>query len=161
MRMSNKGNNMSKHKLTPKLRFPEFRDDWNDAELNDVADIVGERVSLGSLALEDYVSTENILSEFGGITLASNLPSTGSVTRFRTNDVLVSNIRPYLRKVWAADRDGGASNDVIVIRAKPVIREDYFACVLRSESFIAHVMKGAKGVKMPRGDIGLMMEYPV
>ncbi len=153
---------MSKNStLTPKLRFPEFRDDWNDAELNDVADLVDERVSPSSLALEDYVSTENIRSDFGGITLASNLPSTGSVTRFRTNDVLVSNIRPYLKKVWAADRDGGASNDVIVIRAKPVIRNDYFACALRSESFIAHVMTGAKGVKMPRGDVGLMMEYPV
>lgn len=150
-----------KQTLVPKLRFPEFRDAWNEAELSDVADIVGERIAQGSLKLQDYVSTENLLSDFGRITLASNLPATGSVTRFRADDVLVSNIRPYLKKVWAADRDGGASNDVIVIRAKTVVHNDYFACVLRSEAFIAHVMKGAKGVKMPRGDIGLMMEYPV
>jgi len=149
--------------LTPKLRFPEFRkgEGWSIDKLNTVAEFVHERVPVEEIALKDYVSTENILPDFGGVTTASKLPPTGSATRFRADDILVSNIRPYLKKVWSSDRDGGASNDVIVIRAKSSLSKDFFPFVLRNESFIDYVMTGAKGVKMPRGDIGLMKNYPV
>jgi len=147
--------------VMPKLRFPEFREEWIVEKLSDVADFVNERISIDRIGLNDYVSTENMLPDFGGVTTASRLPATGSATRFRPNDVLVSNIRPYLKKVWVSDRDGGASNDVIVIRAKPTILGDFLPFALKTHSFIDHVMKGAKGVKMPRGDIQLMREYPV
>jgi type I restriction enzyme S subunit len=73
---------------------------------------------------------------------------------------LVSNIRPYLKKVWVADKEGGASNDVIVIRPKERLLTQYFPFLLKNDSFIGYVMAGAKGVKMPRGDIGSMKEYP-
>ena len=106
--------------LVPKLRFPEFREagGWDADGLKKVADFVNAKVPVEEVALENYVSTENILPDFSGIARASKLPTTGSATRCRPNDNLVSNIRPYLRKVWVADKDGGASNDVIVIRAK-------------------------------------------
>jgi type I restriction enzyme S subunit len=72
---------------------------------------------------------------------------------------LVSNIRPYLKKVWVADKEGGASNDVIVIRAKQNLLPQYFSCLLKNDAFIDYVMTGAKGVKMPRGDVGSMKAY--
>jgi type I restriction enzyme S subunit len=152
-----------KRTLTPKLRFPRFRraPGWSIDNLSAVAEFVSERVPIEEVALKDYISTENILADFGGVTTASKLPPTGSATRFRADDVLVSNIRPYLKKVWLSDRDGGASNDVIVIRAKPSISKPFFPFVLRNQSFIDYVMTGAKGVKMPRGDIGLIKAYPV
>ena len=148
--------------LTPKLRFPEFRDakGWDADALGDVADFVNEKIPLERVALENYVSTENILPNYGGVAKASKLPTTGSVTRYKPNDTLVSNIRPYLKKVWVADKEGGASNDVIVIRAKQSLLPQYFSCLLKNDAFINYVMTGAKGVKMPRGDVGSMKTYP-
>ena len=147
--------------LVPKLRFPEFRgaDGWDADALGDVANFVNEKVPLERVALENYISTENILPDYGGIAKASKLPTTGSVTRYRPNDTLVSNIRPYLKKVWVADKEGGASNDVIVIRAKQNLLPQYFSCLLKNDAFIDYVMTGAKGVKMPRGDVGSMKAY--
>ncbi len=147
----------------PRLRFPEFRkrNAWTTEKLSDVAEFVSDRVPVEEIALKNYVSTENILPDFGSLITASKLPPTGSVTRFKVDDILVSNIRPYLKKVWSSDRDGGASNDVMVIRAKNALLRGFFSFVLRNESFIDYVMRGAKGVKMPRGDIGLMKDYPV
>lgn len=146
----------------PKLRFPEFRDagEWVVDELGTVAVFVNEKIPVGQVALENYVSTENILQDFAGVAHASKLPTMGAVTRFRPLDTLVSNIRPYLKKVWVADKEGGASNDVIVIRAKQRLLPQYFSFLLKNDAFIDYVMTGAKGVKMPRGDIGSMKEYP-
>jgi type I restriction enzyme, S subunit len=148
--------------LVPNLRFPEFRgaEAWDCDPLEHVADFVNEKIPLERVALENYVSTENILPDYGGVTRASKLPTTGSVTRYRPNDTLVSNIRPYLKKVWVADKEGGASNDVIVIRAKQKLLPQYFSCLLKNDAFIDYVMTGAKGVKMPRGDVGSMRAYP-
>jgi type I restriction enzyme S subunit len=145
----------------PRLRFPEFQEgeEWDADELGEISEFVNEKIPLEQIAIENYVSTENILPEYGGVARASKLPAVGSVTRFRTNDTLVSNIRPYLKKVWVADKDGGASNDVIVIRAKQRLLPKYFSLLLKNDAFIDYVMTGAKGVKMPRGDIGLMKEY--
>ena len=152
----------AKPSLVPKLRFPEFLDaeGWDADGLGKVADFVNEKIPVERVALENYVSTENILADYGGVAIASKLPTTGSVTRYRPNDTLVSNIRPYLKKVWVADKEGGASNDVIVIRAKQRLLPQYFSCLLKNDAFIDYVMTGAKGVKMPRGDIGSMKAYP-
>lgn len=148
--------------LVPMLRFPEFREAeaWDCDALGHVADFVNEKIPLEQVALENYVSTENILADYGGVTRASKLPTTGSATRYRPNDTLVSNIRPYLKKVWIADKEGGSSNDVIVIRAKQRLLPQYFSCLLKNDAFIDYVMTGAKGVKMPRGDVGSMKAYP-
>lgn len=156
--MSNKG----KLQLVPKLRFPEFLNAgaWDADGLGVVADFVNEKIALERVALANYVSTENILADYGGIDRASKLPTTGSVTRFQTNDTLVSNIRPYLKKVWVADKEGGASNDVIVIRARQSLLPQYLSSLLKNDAFIDYVMTGAKGVKMPRGDIGFIKAYP-
>lgn len=148
--------------VVPKLRFPEFWEagEWEANELGTVAVFVNEKISVEQVALENYVSTENILQDFGGVARASKLPTMGAVTRFRPLDTLVSNIRPYLKKVWVADKEGGASNDVIVIRAKQRLLPQYFSFLLKNDAFIDYVMTGAKGVKMPRGDIGSMKAYP-
>ena len=151
-----------KKRLVPKLRFPEFfsAGTWDADGLGVVADFVNEKIALERIALGNYVSTENILADFGGIDKASKLPTTGSVTRFQSNDTLVSNIRPYLKKVWVADKEGGASNDVIVIRAKQRLIPQYLSSLLKNDAFIDYVMTGAKGVKMPRGDLGTIKAYP-
>ena len=152
-------------KLVPKLRFPEFKNakEWEETELGDkdISAFVKERIPLDQLTPQSYVSTENLLPDYAGVTRASKLPQAGSFTRYIKGDILVSNIRPYLKKVWTATNQGGTSNDVIVIRAKSKVKDSFLAYLLRNDAFIEYVMKGAKGVKMPRGDISLIKEYPL
>jgi len=149
--------------VTPRLRFPEFRrgGEWSVRALADVANFQNKKIWSLNVSTADYVSTENLLPDYGGLALAPKSPAVGSVTQYLVGDVLISNIRPYLKKVWHADRDGGASNDVIVVRAKETLSNAFLAFVLKSDRFIAYVMLGAKGVKMPRGDIDSMRKYPV
>lgn len=153
--------NSEKSALVPRLRFPEFHGVVSALPLAAVADLVSEKTSVDQLTLAQYVSTENLLADFGGMTPAVKLPSVSSVTSFRPNDVLVSNIRPYLRKVWQANIFGGASNDVLVVRPSERVGADYLAAILRSDLFIDYVMLGAKGVKMPRGEISMIQDFSV
>lgn len=74
-------------------------------------------------------------------------------------DVLVANIRPYLKKVWHADKEGGCSSDVLVFRAKEGYRSSFLYAVLLQDRFFEYAMKGAKGSKMPRGDKEQIMRY--
>ena len=122
---------------------------------------VKERTTQIKLKLETYISTENLLADYGEVTIASKLPPAGSFTRFQKGDILISNIRPYLKKVWYANFNGAASNDVLVIRAGNLVNETFLSFQLKNDAFINYVMMGAKGVKMPRGDKSLMEEYPI
>ena len=147
----------------PKLRFAEFRDsgDWEENVLTGegVASFINEKITNNNLKLETYVSTENILPDYVGIMVASKLPAYGSFTKFQKGDILISNIRPYLKKVWFADMDGAASNDIIIIRADYKINPLFLSFVLKNDKFIGFIMKSAEGVKMPRGDKDVIKEY--
>lgn len=151
--------------LVPALRFPEFQDEegWEKKTLGDkkIAIFVNEKLSLKDLKLDTYISTENLLADYSGITTSSKLPQSGSFTKFKKDDILISNIRPYLRKIWTATINGAASNDVIVIRANSIVKASFLSFLLKNDTFVNYVMKGAKGVKMPRGDKNLMAEYPI
>lgn len=88
----------------------------------------------------------------GGRQLASSLPTTGKITRYKAGDTLISNIRPYFKKIWYAPFEGTCSGDVIVFRANDPSNAPYLHACLRQDSFFDYVMQGAKGTKMPRGD---------
>jgi len=96
--------------------------------------------------------------DFGGINQASSVPNNTNVIHYQKGDVLLSNIRPYLRKVWAASSDGGCSADVFVFRAKS-ISSSFLHYIMANDTFINYVMSGAKGVKMPRGDKEQILKY--
>lgn len=129
--------------------------------LADISSQVTAKVACEESTIESYVSTESLLPDKGGRQIASALPATGKVTVYQPGDTLVSNIRPYFKKVWYADREGTCSGDVIVFRAKEPELAPYLHSVLRSDGYFEHVMAGAKGTKMPRGDKKQMMQYPV
>lgn len=157
-------NKMSSNSVNePNLRFSEFGNDasWKKLDLASVASFVNEKVPFDQILLKDYVSTENILPNFSGVITAFNKPSSGSGTKYKENDILVSNIRPYLKKIWRSNRVGCASNDIIVIRNKDTLTDLFISSLLASDNFIDYIMKGAQGVKMPRGDIDLIKKYPV
>lgn len=147
--MADKNNN--KILNVPPLRFPKFSDEWKTVTLKEIADFQKDRISSETLDENTYISTENIQQNFGGVQLASSIPAKINVIAYNKNDILLSNIRPYLKKVWFADRDGGCSADVFVLRSR-CCEQSFLYYVIASDRFIDYVMSGAKGVKMPRGD---------
>ena len=144
----------------PHLRFPEFTEGWEEVTLKEVADFQKDRVSTELLNESTYISTENIQQNFGGIQLANTVPTNANVIAYNKNDILLSNIRPYLKKVWLADRNGGCSADVFVLRSR-CCEQSFLYNVIASDRFIGYVMSGAKGVKMPRGDKEQMKTYEI
>ena len=151
------------YKRIPALRFPEFKNDgeWEVKKLGEIVEVVNDKCSIDGLDVATYISTENMLQNFEGVKKASKLPDTGSFTRFKKGDILFSNIRPYLKKVWKAEFNGAASNDVMVFRALNDFDNEFVEQLIKSDDFIAYTMSGAKGVKMPRGDKKLMLDYTV
>ena len=134
---------------------------WFSGELGDICFFSTERIEVSDLTIENYFSTENMLPDRGGVRHASKLPSASRHTRFRNGDVLISNIRPYLKKIWRAEYSGGCSNDVLVFRASDSSSEEYMFHVLERDAFFDHNMRGTKGTKMPRGDKDWIMSYPI
>lgn len=142
------------------MRFPQFTEEWTEYKLEDITSFSKDRISSSILTEENYVSTENMLQDFQGIVRSQGVPTNTNVMAYKKGDVLISNIRPYLKKVWKSDRDGGCSADVFVIRAnKTVCNEDFLHYIIANDCFIAYVMSGVKGVKMPRGDKEQMKGY--
>ncbi len=145
----------------PNLRFPEFQGEWKETRLKEISKFSKERLNSIELSCSNYVTTENMLQDYKGIVSATNLPTNTNVVKFSKGDVLLSNIRPYLKKVWYADRNGGCSADVFVFKALPICDSNFLHHVIANDRFIKFVMGGAKGVKMPRGDKEQMITYKV
>ena len=98
--------------------------------------------------------------DFAGIKDAISLPSSGTAVEFQVGDILISNIRPYLKKIWLSDRNGGCSTDVLALRTKnEKVDSSFLYCCLANDDFVSYVMSGAKGVKMPRGDKQHILSY--
>ena len=140
------------------MRFPEFTEEWESVLLEDVAEFQKKRISSDLLNNSNYISTENILQNFGGVQNSISIPANTNVIEYQKGDVLLSNIRPYLKKVWLSDRNGGCSADVFVLRGNQCERR-FLYYVIASDRFINFVMSGAKGVKMPRGDKSQMEKF--
>ena len=123
--------------------------------------IVTEKVDCCEAEVTTYVSTESLLPGKMGRRTASSLPQTGKVTVYQAGDTLISNIRPYFKKIWHADCTGTCSGDVLVFRAKRQEQAGYLYSCMRNDRFFDYVMKGAKGTKMPRGDKKQMLTYEI
>lgn len=119
------------------------------------------KVSVDTLSKQNYVSTENMLPNKGGIVDAGGLPSVQYVQQYIKGDILVSNIRPYFKKIWMANEDGGCSNDVLVFRAAHGCDSTFLYYVLSNDAFFNYASATSKGTKMPRGDKIAIMQYEV
>lgn len=130
-------------------------------KLSDICDFRKGKVEVENLNAKNYVSTENMLPNKCGITEASSLPTVSSTQEYNSGDVLISNIRPYFKKIWQAQYDGGCSNDVLVFVPKPNTDKDFLYYVLADDDFFTYSMATSKGTKMPRGDKNSIMQYEV
>lgn len=130
-------------------------------KLSDICIYRNERIETSLLTPQNYISTENMLPNKRGVKDATSLPSVAKTRAFYKGDVLLSNIRPYFKKIWLAEFAGGCSNDVLVLRAKKGISKAYLFYLLSDDSFFDYAMATSKGTKMPRGDKKSIMCYQV
>jgi type I restriction enzyme S subunit len=117
-----------------------------------------DRINGSKVSSDSFVSIDNMLQNKNGITNSTSLPK-GSLIAFAEGDILVGNIRPYLRKIWYADRKGGCSPDVLVLKAKPGTDSRFLYYSLFRDDFFKHMLKGSKGTKMPRGDKNQILRF--
>ncbi len=132
---------------------------WAFRSVGEVAQFPGGKVDVSSLNEDIYISTENMLENRGGVTRAASLPSVAAVPGFRAGHVLVSNIRPYFKKIWMAHFDGGRSPDVLAFNPVNPQWAVFLYNLLYQDSFFEFMTRTAKGAKMPRGDKDAIMQW--
>ena len=130
-------------------------------KLSALCSFIYERVTVNNLDKYTYISTENMLPNKEGISCSAGLPTTAQTQAYQEKDILISNIRPYFRKIWFADQNGGCSNDVLVLRAKDNCYPKFLYYLLSDDKFFDYATATAKGTKMPRGDKNAIMQYEV
>ena len=141
----------------------EYNGEFPLVKLSEIAPFVTERTTIDEINLADFVTTDNMLKDKRGIKIYEGIPQISALTKFLSGDVLISNIRPYLKKIWLADRAGGCSPDVLVFRSRDenILNAEYLFEVLKQDDFFAFAMSTAKGLKMPRGDKDKIQTYKV
>lgn len=149
-----------------KKQFEYYRDDFlskstDQATLEEVAQYSAYRINAAEVDENNYVGVDNLLKDKAGKTKSNYVPTEGRLTAYKKNDILIGNIRPYLRKVWFADIDGGASGDVLTITVTDTERvyPHFLYYVLSSEDFFFYATQYSKIGKMPRGDKKAIMKY--
>ena len=137
----------------------EIPEGWIYGTLSDLADFSSNRISKDELSLETYISTENMLENRKGVCTASSLPSSASVPSFESGEILISNIRPYFKKIWLANKSGGRSPDVLGFTCRHKGTNEYLFNLLYQDDFFEYMMLTSKGAKMPRGDKKAIMQF--
>ena len=142
------------------LSFEEGGVEWKT--LGELAEYSQTRISYAELNGSNYVGVESLLQNRAGKTDSIRTPESGRLTQYSANDILIGNIRPYLKKIWYADRTGGTNGDVLVIHpTDSALNPRYLYQVLADDKFFEYNMQHAKGAKMPRGNKPKIMEYLV
>lgn len=134
-----------------------------DSTLNTIAPFATKSIKYGDIESETYITTDNMLQNKLGVLPFEGVANISSITEYKPEDILISNIRPYLKKIWLADKEGGCSKDVLVLRSVDTSKylPKYIFYMLRRDSFFDYVMEGKKGIKMPRGNKEDIMKYKI
>ena len=132
-------------------------------KLGEIAHYAKDRIKISDIDARNYVGVEHLRQNTEGREMSVTLPDADFVIAFRSEDILIGNIRPYLKKAWLADCNGGTNGDVLTIRIddKMYVSPQYLFYILSSEQFFMYDMKYAKGAKMPRGDKKAVMNYTI
>lgn len=134
-----------------------------DSTLNAIAPFATKSIKYSDIESETYITTDNMLQNKLGVLPFEGIANISSITEYKPEDILISNIRPYLKKIWFADKEGGCSKDVLVLRSADANKylPKYIFYMLRRDAFFDYVMEGKKGIKMPRGNKDDIMKYKI
>ncbi len=144
-----------------KVIFQKNKDEWKEVKLGDLVNLISEKTSIEFATLDNYISTDNMIGNFGGVVNAEKLPTTNKVNIFQKGDTLFSNIRTYFKKVWYSSFNGTVSADVLVFRPKDnkIVNSKFLYYLLCNNEFTEYSVLTSKGAKMPRGDKDAIKNY--
>ena len=129
-------------------------------KLRDICKYRKEKVELKKTNKEQYISTDNMLPNFAGIGEIKSFPNVGKVNKYYRNDILLSNIRPYFKKMIISDTEAGCSSDILVIETiSKDVNPKFLYYRLMADDFFDYVILTSKGTKMPRGDKDAIMNF--
>lgn len=133
--------------------------------LGELAEYSPTRIDASELDATTFVGVDNLVANKGGRVDASYLPNTDRLTAYEPGDILIGNIRPYLKKAWRATNSGGCSGDVLAVRilngCKSFVESGFLYYLLSSDEFFSYAMQHAKGAKMPRGNKAAILNYGI
>lgn len=134
-----------------------------DSTLNTIAPFATKSIKYSDIKSETYITTDNMLQNKLGVLPFKGVANISSITEYKPEDILISNIRPYLKKIWFANKEGGCSKDVLVLRSADTSKylPKYIFYMIRRDTFFDYVMEGKKGIKMPRGNKDDIMKYKI
>lgn len=127
--------------------------------LSEVSVYRKDRITSNKVNKENYISTENMLPNRGGVESATTVATAKTFPAYKKGDILLSNIRPYFKKIWYADKEGGCSNDVLVVKTGKSVDSKFLYYVLSDNNFFNYSTVTSKGTKMPRGSKNAIMKY--
>lgn len=136
-------------------------EDWRIGSLSEICGYSKDKVNIEDLTLDTYYSTENMQPNRQGAVQATTLPTIKQTTACKKGDVLISNIRPYFKKIIYCFADCGCSTDVLCFVPNKSEYSAFLYCALYSNKFFDYMVAGSKGTKMPRGDKQQIMMYPI
>ena len=138
---------------------------WEVKKLGEVCTYPNKRISLSDITSYEYVGVETLVKNKGGVLFTEELPNAKNAIEYIENDILIGNIRPYLKKIWKSDRHGGASGDVVIIRIsdsmKGLLTPVYLFKLLSTDEFFEYDNANTHGAKMPRGDRKAIGEFTI
>ena len=129
--------------------------------ISDICHYSTEKIPVENLTVATYYSTENMQSNKASATVATSLPSVSQTTKCNPGDVLISNIRPYFKKIEYVHSESGCSNDVLCFVPESKMLSAFLYETLYADKFFDYVVAGSKGTKMPRGDKQQILQYPI
>ena len=136
---------------------------YGDDSLKTIAPFATKSIKYNDIDSETYITTDNMLQNKLGIIPFEGEANISSITEYKNEDILISNIRPYLKKIWFADKKGGCSKDILVLRSADTSKylPKYIFYMLSRDVFFDYVMEGKKGIKMPRGNKEDILKYRI
>lgn len=136
-------------------------ENWRIGSLSEICGYSKDKVNIEDLTLDTYYSTENMQPNRQGAVQATTLPTIKQTTACKKGNVLISNIRPYFKKIIYCFADCGCSTDVLCFVPNKSEYSAFLYCALYSNKFFDYMVAGSKGTKMPRGDKQQIMMYPI
>ena len=132
-------------------------------KLGEIVNYSKDRIACELLSSTNYVGVDNILPSKNGKKQSTYVPDTGNCTKYIKNDILIANIRPYLKKIWFSNDFGGCSGDVSCLRiTNSNFDSKYIYYCLLQDAFFDYAMLGAKqGSRMPRLDKSQILSFRI
>ncbi len=122
---------------------------WEKKKLKYVAYLRDELIDTSDFK----IAVENIESASGRlVNMGEDKNYEGQLSAFKKGDTIFNKLRPYLHKVYLAEKDGGLYGELLIVYSMDELIPEFLFFKLFSKEFIDIVDGSTQGTKMPRAN---------